>query len=1351
MLLVRHAWIWTLGLALAAQPASATVGAGTTEQALPPGERELPIPPARRVNVTSKRTVELLGNALPVVTGMSRALIIRDLGACEMPEAVPYLRAALEDADPVVRAEAVRSLAQLADRATADSLLKMLSDPSPLVRRELALAGASIGEARIVDTCLEDVDSSVKIVAISAANVPAAWQLIASKLPQMDAASQFSAVKCLARPEASRHAAAILPLIQASVPLKCAAIEALAAMDAPAHSKAFIDAMGDASPAVRRRAVIALADVSIDSTLQAVVLPMLGDPDVTVRTAAASLLTKSPAPSAIPLLVRQLDTDYPPLRDATREALAAAGPEAASVAVALLGHADPRHREDGSCVLGLMKSDAGIDLHTTLVRDPDPGVAAQAAKSLGAIGQRSAGRAIADVVAQIERIVERVPQREHAAAFAAAREAVIAAGRLGEQDALAVCKAVVAQKRTYPEELRGACLYACGLLGEAPDRPFWSSVLSIYEDSEETRSVKLEALKALGHARFTPAAARLGQIGQSESDPALRWIAHWAHDRIRGITTPYEPPSVPYVADVTIGDLPDAGGQPQLSVVLHHGPAVVPGSWTPLRVEFSNGSGQSISGYALLPVRSDACSVDFKLAASVPPHSRVSQVGYAFFPQVSETQRDRPLLIADWIAEGEQRIARAELVGRSIASFREPDETAGSGEDALLLCITDGDEPGSDPSALAATWGAEAGCTFHSTTIGNDQAPRHVAGYAGYRIVLYQSGNPDGLDISQRQALLEYLRGGGVLIWSPPFTVGRDPNASWLAAYSPVLLIGRSLSRQVAAREGGDPIAMTRLAYVNEAIERGGNERVMLGDGQFVHAAIAPLGLGRVVFTSFPPDALPVGEESNALWSALLGLDAPRIGSDWQSPEMLARHIAACSAMVGATAPAWRGAAAVAITYFAVCLFAQAALRGPRRPYAFAASSGVATVLAVVVLAISSVGQRSQTMLGARLARLIAAPLGGGLQQEVHAYVGKDDPDSSLRPVAPEATLRPLAGPGAEPPELDMLSFVARRTTVKQGEFQSVWSASRVLGADRAIEAKAAFGPGGLEISVRNGLGASLGSPSIVWHDAFPVADLPPGVSTVVPSARNRPGDYLNAGAMATEVQKLRARIIAGMLAGPHPAGASRRADAPLLIAWLDEQTLPSLIAPSADSILRTQALLQCPIIVQPAVVGSQVRIDEPFTCISLKAAPSLPYDRNTNQWVASSQPGEWLIGFSAPGEVGALRPKRVTLSADVSAPQHSITLIRGQCSGGNPAAERGGPVVARWRQPLTLQTAEFQCAPEDYDADGTIWILLQAENTMADPPDGGAAAWRFRRLELGMDAEVVSPAPAKRPGATGR
>src|SRR5262249_8448413 len=134
------------------------------------------------------------------------------------------------------------------------------------------------------------------------------------------------------------------------------------------------------------------------------------------------------------------------------------------------------------------------------------------------------------------------------------------------------------------------------------------------------------------------------------------------------------------------------------------------------------------------------------------------------------------------------------------------------------------------------------------------------------------------------------------------------------------------------------------------------------------------------------------------------------------------------------------------------------------------------------------------------------------------------------------------------------------------------------------------------------------------------------------------------------------------------------------------------------------------------------------------------PYDINRREWASSPLPGQWLIGFAPPPQLGRLKPLRVTLLADVTAPQQTIRFLRGQCPDGQPRSNSAGEQVASWTLPIGERTISLVPQSGDYDPQGRVWVLMEVTNSVPTGSGGLVSPWQFHRLEMSYEAEVVGP-----------
>jgi HEAT repeat protein len=546
-----------------ATTAPATQAAG--EYPSPPigyGTEDINIPTPGRRNGTRPRTVQLLGEAISRLENGQRVQLIRDLGACQMSDALKFLESAASDPNPLVRAEVARSAGLIGDKAFLPTLTKMLADESAKVRREVVIAGGKLGDASFATEGLKSDDPQILAAAMEAASTPEHAETIAGRLPNLPAALQVQALAALGRLGATDHSAAVAGFADDSVPLAAASMRSLREMKAADQVQVVIATLAHAHPTVRRDAVTALATTATPQVRQEQAIRMLKDPDPTVREEASNLLRDVPLAAGVAPLVDQLDDGYAPLHHAAREALVAAADDAIPSAVKLLDHADPRRREDGSYILGQLKSDAGLERHIALLTDADWDLVAQVARSLGDIGRHEADKPLAELLKKAKTAHQITPgktaeeQRINNSAIRAMSDAVIASGKLRVKEILPPLIDIIPERQAYPYQLRAAVIWAFGVMGDPNDTATCDRMLPMYGDLFEATEVKFEALKALGNIGYKPSAASLKGISETDFSPNLRWIAFWSHRVITGEPTEYVNPVIEWLAEVSISDLP---------------------------------------------------------------------------------------------------------------------------------------------------------------------------------------------------------------------------------------------------------------------------------------------------------------------------------------------------------------------------------------------------------------------------------------------------------------------------------------------------------------------------------------------------------------------------------------------------------------------------------------------------------------------------------------------------------------------------------------------------------------------------------------------------------------------------
>jgi HEAT repeat protein len=542
--------------------ATAQTRPSTADDLIPVGMESFDIPPAILRNDTPPRVAQLLAEALAANPhALRRVELVRDLGECRLPAAIVPVVKAAADPDAIVRAQAARSLALLGGGADVLAALRTLAaDKEPAVRCEVVRAAAALNAAPLVTTALDDTDESVFAAACAVASTPEHAQRIAARMASATTARvKLVAVRALGRMSAIAHATGIVEqLATDDMSLTVTALDALAQMKATQQASTVRERLGHAHPTVRRAATAGMAALTEGAEQSAIGLRMLQDADPTVRAAAARLLAAHPTPEAATTLAAQLAGDHEPLRRAARDALVATAAVAqqpvAGAAAKLLDDEDPHRREDGSYVLGQLRSDAALARHLVLLGDSDWGVAAQAAESLGRIGSPEAAPGLMKLVAGTSAIKQ--TGSVDASQAKAIGNALIACGQLHYRPVVELTKPLISEKTVYPPSVRVPAIWAAGAASGPNDADVAARCLSVYRDTTpyEVEEARFEAAKAIGNMRYVAALEEMRRHSAQNPLPTLRWIAYRVAERLSGgpLPTPYTPPPMPTVADTSI-------------------------------------------------------------------------------------------------------------------------------------------------------------------------------------------------------------------------------------------------------------------------------------------------------------------------------------------------------------------------------------------------------------------------------------------------------------------------------------------------------------------------------------------------------------------------------------------------------------------------------------------------------------------------------------------------------------------------------------------------------------------------------------------------------------------------------
>lgn len=183
----------------------------------------------------------------------------------------------------------------------------------------------------------------------------------------------------------------------------------------------------------------------------------------------------------------------------------------------------------------------------------------------------------------------------------------------------------------------------------------------------------------------------------------------------------------------------------------------------------------------------------------------------------------------------------------------------------------------------------------------------------------------------------------------------------------------------------------------------------------------------------------------------------------------------------------------------------------------------------------------------------------------------------------------------------------------------------------------------------------------------------------------------------------------------------------------------PAIIRPSVTpAVDHSLVLVTFPVTIEPSRPGSNVKFDIGFNTLVSGPVPLPVYDGATGTWLSSSQPGSWQIGFRPPVDSGEkIVPTKVTIQGNVQLPVQKMTLRRGQVRDGRLAQPNlAGETVVEWQNVFTAQApVTFDATPADFDSNGTVWFLVDVENTTA--PGNVVPLWSVTELGATIEARV--------------
>jgi HEAT repeat protein len=283
-------------------------------------------------------------------------------------------------------AAALRALGRIGDPNAVPVVLEFALDPSPQVRGE-ALSAAAL----LLDPDKPDGRVVEPLVA-------------ALRDPRLATIERAQIATLLGRTGAARAAAPLVSLASAKDrALRIAAIDALGILGVEPSSSdlrddVLVPLLSETDPQLRLHAALALSRAGAAKAREALFAKLATSEETdraAVLTALGGVLARVPTPDAIKRLDHELELSAGADRDALLVAMARAkSPDAMAPLVRLSKSEFPEDRRAVAALLPARPAAEASTLATTLLADTDASVRAQAAWSMGSIGDASAAPAL---------------------------------------------------------------------------------------------------------------------------------------------------------------------------------------------------------------------------------------------------------------------------------------------------------------------------------------------------------------------------------------------------------------------------------------------------------------------------------------------------------------------------------------------------------------------------------------------------------------------------------------------------------------------------------------------------------------------------------------------------------------------------------------------------------------------------------------------------------------------------------------------------------------------------------------------------------------------------------------------